>query len=413
MKRSIVRKIFGVSWRSVLTMVLLALLVTMLLSFSPIYDFSKNEPFSGPDIYNPYSSFDSSLGWKRANFHTHTKVPGLLNECKYWPCEVLKDYQRLGYDIVTFSNHNRLTFFPQDSCLRVNVYEHGYNLFKFHKLVFGSQSVWHYDHMLPFLASQRQWQIDRLSSQADFIQLNHPFRTWFTTRRIMESIGSYHIMELDSGVTIEQPYWDWALSSGHYSFGLANDDCHDSKRSSKIGVRCNFLNVANGNYEELRKCLLSGCYFSMRVPDFGNGDWDEKIERNKHLPSILSVNVNDDRIEICFSEKAQWIEAIGQDHRCLCKTTDSNQMEYILPHDEPYVRFTASFCSEVVIYTNVFARYDSKKSTTPYKESNHTLNLAWTIIYNFVIVSLAIVFLWMIFLLWRKNYNDSNCLKTH
>ena len=30
--------------------------------------------------------------------------------------------------------------------LAVNVYEHGYNLFKCHKLVFGSEKVWHWDN---------------------------------------------------------------------------------------------------------------------------------------------------------------------------------------------------------------------------------------------------------------------------
>jgi hypothetical protein len=31
-------------------------------------------------------------------------------------------------------------------------------------------------------------------------------------------------MELDTHVSTENEYWDWALSAGHYSFGVANDD---------------------------------------------------------------------------------------------------------------------------------------------------------------------------------------------
>ena len=397
-------RIVRLAGKLVLTLVLMVLFATMVLSLSPIYDFPEPKPFSGPDVFNPYENFNPAIGWKRANFHTHTRVSGPLNECRYWPKEVLEDYTRLGYDILTFSNHNLLTEHPSNPDLQVNVYEHGYNLFKFHKLVFGAESVWHFDHMLPLLASQRQWQIDHLASRADFIQLNHPLRTWFTTKHIMESVGSYRIIELDSGVTVDQLYWDWALSAGHYSFALANDDCHNSKRSSKIGVRCNFLNVESGRYEDLKKCLLSGCYYSMRVPDFGNGDWTKKIEGNRHLPSISSVKVEDDGIEICFCEAAKKIVATGQNHRCLCEVTDSNRVEYLLPKDEPYVRFTAFFPSGEVIYTNVFARFNRADSQTPYTKTEPMLNVPLTIIYNFTVVVVALLLLWSIFLLWKRSF---------
>ena len=53
-------------------------------------------------------------------------------------------------------------------------------------------------------------------------------------------------MELDSGKSTENEYWDWALSAGHYSFGLANDDLHYPDKSSRIAVRCNFLMLSVG-----------------------------------------------------------------------------------------------------------------------------------------------------------------------
>ena len=64
---SIVGKILG-------TVVLLFVLLVLVTDFSPIYRFRGPQPFSGPDIFNPYASLDSTLGWKRANFHTHTRV---------------------------------------------------------------------------------------------------------------------------------------------------------------------------------------------------------------------------------------------------------------------------------------------------------------------------------------------------
>ena len=153
-------------------------------------------------------------------------MKGILNECEYWPDETDAAYRKFGYDIVTFSNHNELTVHPYDPLLQVNVYEHGYNLFKYHKLVFGCSDVNLFDHLVPLFASQKQFQLDLLGKESDFIQMNHPLRTIGTSKDHMRKLGGYRIMELDSGKSKENEYWDWALSAGHYSFGLANDDLH-------------------------------------------------------------------------------------------------------------------------------------------------------------------------------------------
>ena len=114
---------------SVLVLLFLGVLVT---SVSPIYDFREPRPFSGPDIFDPYRDLDTANCWKRANFHTHTRVKGPFppNECELWPDETYAEYERFGYDIVTFSNHNEITCHPFDSTLQVNVYEQGYSPFK-------------------------------------------------------------------------------------------------------------------------------------------------------------------------------------------------------------------------------------------------------------------------------------------
>ncbi len=123
-----IRKSLIFTVKAITAIILFALCIILLLSISPIYNFEEPRPFSGKDIYNPYAALDTTLGWKRANFHTHTKVNGILNECDYWPAQVDSFYRTFGYDIVTFSNHNELTAHPYDSSLQVNVYEHGYNL---------------------------------------------------------------------------------------------------------------------------------------------------------------------------------------------------------------------------------------------------------------------------------------------
>ena len=109
----ILRKTLIILLKTVASVVLIAIMAIFATSVSPVYTFDEPSPFTGSDIYNPYRNLDTALCWKRANFHTHTRVEGIMNECDYWPDEVLKRYEALGYDIVTFSNHNEQTTHPK------------------------------------------------------------------------------------------------------------------------------------------------------------------------------------------------------------------------------------------------------------------------------------------------------------
>lgn len=387
-------------------LLLLVCLAFSVTSLSPIYRFGSPAPFSGPDIFNPYRNLDTAYCWKRANFHTHTRVKGIFNECDYWPGEVHDALAALGYDIVTFSNHNELTEHPSDPELQVNVYEHGYNVCKYHKLVFGSDKVNRFDNLLPLLASQKQFQLDLLGKDSDFIQMNHPFRTAGTCQEHMEKLTGYEIMELDSGRTLEQEYWDWALSAGHYSFGLANDDLHYPDRSAYIAVRCNFLCTPSARYEDIRHTLLDGCYYSMSLPDFGNGDWDVKYEKNASLPFVKDIGLRDSTIYISLSEPAEKIKVTGQDHACLELAAGCDYMEYTMKAGDPYARFTVFFPDGVVIYSNPFARYDASVSDSPYVETPHEVNILLTVLFNLAVLAVSAFFVWLIILTIRKNDKD-------
>ena len=130
---SIIKQILRRFIKAVASILLILIIAVAATSISPIYDFEEARSFEGAEIYNPYKSFDAAKLWKRANFHTHTRVEGILNECDYWPNEVLEAYDSLGYDIVTFSNHNKKTTHPKGAEYQSNGYEHGYNLLKYHK----------------------------------------------------------------------------------------------------------------------------------------------------------------------------------------------------------------------------------------------------------------------------------------
>ena len=377
---------------SVLVLLFLAVLVT---SVSPIYDFREPRPFSGPDIFNPYRNLDTANCWKRANLHTHTRVKGPFppNECEEWPDETYAEYARFGYDIVT----------PFDSTLQVNVYEQGYSPFKFHKLVFGGDRVVHYDPLLPLLASQKQFELDRLAKHSDFIQINHPYRTVGMSRSHMEALSGYEITELDTGISTENEYWDWALSAGHYSFGLANDDFHHIDNSVNIAVRCNFLCTPSGRYEDLKKTLLGGGFYAMRVPDYGHGDWDVKYAKNRSLPFVKSIGLRGDTVHMTVSETADSIRVTGQDHRTLVLVEQCDSIAYRMRPEDAYARLTAYFPEGEVIYSNPFARYDAALADSPFDDTPQRVSIVWTLLYNLLLLVLfgETVRLWLKYLLKR------------
>ena len=381
------RKILIFITKTVASVVMIALTAVFATSVSFVYTFSSPSPFEGPDIYNPYRNIDTAYCWQRANFHTHTRVDGLMNECEFWPDEVLEAYRDFEYDIVTFSNHNRLTSHPHDTLLHVDLYEHGYNISKYHKNVFGCSKVNRFDHLLPLFGFQKQFQLDLLLKGCDFIQLNHPLRTRGTSKELMEKLSGYRLIELDSGRSTENEYWDWALSAGIYSFGTANDDLHYPDRSSRIAVRSNFLCTPSPRYEDLKRTLLEGCFYAMRTPDYGDGDWSIKYKENENLPCVTGIRLECDTIFFSVSEKADSIKVIGQDHRTLSIEKGTDGLKYTMHPDDRYARITAYFEDGEVIYMNPFARYDSSVSADPFTGPTHAVNIFLTILYNLLVAA--------------------------
>ena len=399
------RRLLHILYTAVASLFLLLLMAVWVTSMSPIYSFRAPQPFSGPDIFNPYSALDTVQGWKRANFHTHTRVKGPFppNECEAWPQETYDTYKKLGYDIVTFSNHNELTTHPFDPLQQVNVYEQGYSPFKFHKLVFGSPGVTHWDPLLPILTSQMQFELDYLGRSSDFIQINHPYRTIGLTETDMKALSGYEIMELDTHVSTQNEYWDQALSAGHYSFGLANDDLHHARNAERIAIRCNFLCTPSARYEDIKNTLLGGCYYAMRVPNYGDGDWEEKIEKNQNLPAVSTIGVAGDTLYMALTARADSIRVNGQNHAMLLLARDTDRIEYVLGADEPFARFTAYFPGGEVLYTNPFARYDASVAANPFNNAPQKVNVLLTVLFNLLVLALMAGTGYLLMKLYKKK----------
>lgn len=396
-------KIIRITLKSLVTIVLVAISIVISTCFSPIYDFAEPHPFSGPDIYNPYSSLDTTHCWKRANLHTHTRVEDILNECDFSADSTYQIYKSFGYDIIGFTNHNELTKHPIDKCLQMNIYEHGYNALNYHIMAYGAESVWHYDILFPLFASQKQHLLYELSEDADIVQINHPQRIRLFDYADLEKIGGYILMELTSAEEeIENEFWDVALSAGHYSHGIMNDDLHYPDRPEKIAIRCSFICTPADDYATVRDRLLEGCFYSMSVPNYGDGDWNEKYARNTQLPTIQSIGLRDSTIYIALSAPADSIKFVGSNHRTLHTAYSATSAEYTMLPADPYARIMAFYNDGAVIYSNAFARYDSTTQESPYRGDMYNINTPLTILFNIGVALCLGMMLTLIYIILRR-----------
>ena len=380
-------KIFRTIGRLLISLAFVVLIAILATSFSAIYKFVEPTPFSGNDIFNPYADFDPSIAWKRTTLHTHTRVEGPLNECDYTAEETFDKYLDYGYDIVGISNHNEITKHP-DSKQDIGIYEHGYNLRNFHKLVIGAKRVNRFDALYPILSSQAQFQLDMLKEESKVLQLNHPSRSALLDSARITQIGGYDIMEL-SGVNayLENKHWDWALSAGRYSFALLNDDLHYPDRSSRFAVRCSFLGTEQSTTEHIIATLKSGNFYSVRLPDYGNGDWEVKHAKNQTLPAIENIGVQGNTIYLKLSQTPEQIRVIGQNHTLLKRVIKSDTISYCMRACDPYARFVVSYPDSLIIMTNAFARYDKESMSSPADRVLHTTNNIATVGYNICVAA--------------------------
>lgn len=384
------KKILSLIWRIPVGALLTVLGIIVVSNVSPIYRFEEGKAFEGAQIYDPYADVDTATVWTRANFHTHTHATNWINECELYPDSVRVFYDRLGYDLVTFSNHMELTADPRGTDGQVWVYEHGYNFAKHHNLVFGpKKGVSYYDAFLPVLTSQKQFKMDVLRKNADFIFFNHPDRTNFTDDRDMSRLTGYRLVEADCGFDEWDTVchkWDVALSSGHYVPSAISDDLHFPRNTQRIGRRCSFLNTASDRYDDVRECLLKGDFYTAHIPDFGEGDWEVKIKASHELPSVVRIGLQGETPFMKVSRNAAELQAIGQGGEIVKSLRDTCAIDYAFLPGDSYIRYVARFEDGTVLYSNPFARWDGNNGVTPYREFAHPVNWLLTILYNLAVL---------------------------
>ena len=92
----------------------------------------------------------------------------------------------------------------------------------------------------------------------------------------------------------------------------------------------------------------------------------------------------------------------GSGHSTLAAVRGSSVLEYKMEERDAYARLTAYFPDGEVIYTNPFARYDASLADSPYCESEHTVNVLLTILFNLLVLALSAAVAFLIYKIVKK-----------
>ena len=374
---------------------IITLLTTCLYVQCDIYKFHPSTSFVGKYLYNPYSD-DTSALWIKANFHAHSIAWNHLTNGHQTPAEIEDVYRKLGYDVACISNYEHVTAVQTKQVKSLSIYEHGYNISKTHQLVFEPAKVTFFD--LPFLqtASMKQSVINTLSLNSSCVALAHPFLRNGYSDEDLKKLSGYNLLEVLNHSGNSSGKWDVILSAGKPVWCIGDDDMHDARKSSEVGVCWTMINSINKN-ESIVDALKKGNAYSVCGR---KGVAENALKR---------LAVNGDTMHVKLLYKANEIRLIGQ-HGILKHTVNnSDSAMYIFKPGDTYIR------AEIIndnskLYLNPVVR--SNNNQVPSNSCTASINTIATFFYRMLVLFLCVTILMLLYnkslrkMLYLRKGND-------
>jgi hypothetical protein len=344
-----------------------------------IYDFSQPTSFSGKSWYNPYRNWDSE-NLLKANFHAHAKAWGGVTNGGNTQKELENFYRNLHYGVAATSNYHSPQKPISKQLADFRVYEHGYNIFKSHKLALGVQKAIFLD--FPFFqnTSHKQLIINKILNIGGLVAIAHPNFHDGHSKEDLKKLRGYQFIEIRSRYANAVDYWDSALQSGHAVWCLANDDTHDLAKE-KAGRFFNQLSLSSIN--DIRETLKSGQFVSV------------VSEEGMSLPVLKKITVNENKLDYEFSELTDTLFLVENGERIILPEAKGS---ILLKQTTNYIRFEAKN-NDGILYTNPIFR-NASETKLP-KVSLPTLNLFKTLLYKASIILISIALLLLVLKLRR------------
>src|SRR6266540_3695904 len=339
----------------ILFLTLIIILTASLYLQASIYRFKKPASFSGDSLYNPYKNISGN--WIKANFHAHSIAWGHLTNGHQTPFEIENVYSKMGYQVACVSNYENVAYCKNANIKSLPVYEHGYNIFKTHQLVFKPEKVSFFD--LPFLqtTSMKQSVLKVLSDEGACIAIAHPLlRNGYTDQELKKLTG-YNLLEVLNHSANSAKKWDVVLSSGKPVWCMGNGDMIDQLKNGNAYGACG----KNGVVEN----------------------------------ALRDLTVSGDTIRLLLAKNAEQIKLIGQNGVMKKVIKNADSAKYVFKTNDTYIR------AEIInkdgrLYLNPVIRYNGKQ--TPSNISTASVNIIGTFFYRLSIILLCSGFLFLLYI---------------
>lgn len=286
---------------------------------------------------NPYKN--SALNWLKGAMHLHSTNSDGSNT----PEEVIKDYERLNFDFIAFTDHNTVQpkeiFDAETKMVVINGCEYRGAKWK------GELGVIGCERPLPYGKLTVQEYINKAVKPNTFVTYNHPdwgMNHWSAYEMFMyEGPNALEIFngvgdEL-GGMAVSTNAWDQVLTAGRKLWGIATDDAHHPCQRNNGWVMVN----AEKNKESIVTALKNGNFYS------STGVIIDNICLDGDVLKVTSKNAH----------TIQFITKSG----IISKEITSAEAEYKIKEEDVYVRIELYGDNLQKAYTNpIFI--ESKKS---------------------------------------------------
>jgi hypothetical protein len=369
---------------------LLVIFTVLILSYSQtvIYDFPPPKPFAGSHWYSPYEDLPADRF--RINLHGHSRAWGGLTNGADTPEALQRAYADSGYTVAGLSNYHKISPpTPGLDLVDIPLYEHGYNVFKSHRLAIDAHDVSWFDYPLFQWTSHRQHLIDDVKKTASLVCVNHPKVRNGHPKSDLRLLTGYDLMEVRTAYGWFAEWWDTALSAGRPVFLLVNDDTHLVARQSfwawtvVYGKSRDKAGILDG--------LSSGAAIGVSCEKWARCD-----------VYLDSLTVKGDRLQAFFSDTLEHIQVTGQDGRQLTESFNTDRIAYTLQDNDPYARVSGSRAGQV-IWLNPVIRYNGQDLKEQYNMSAQRNNLLTFLVRIAVVVLSLALFWWILILLGVKR----------
>jgi hypothetical protein len=372
--------------------ILLVLAASFQYLYCPVYIFPEPKPFSGDKIYNPYADMDST-GWKKANFHLHTrKWGGLTNGHNTTDQEADTTYRFLHYDIIGISDYQSINYYREKEADFIPTYEHGYMVMKNHQNVMGAKKVSWLDYPFPQTLSNKQYIIDRLKEDPSaFVAIAHPKMRNSYPPNDFRFLSDYDCIEVFDRIIYSVPHWDTALSTGHPAFATSVDDNHDIEDVTEVAMNYTLVNAESVKSDAVLSALKRGRMIAVEMYKPDQLDFAKKHLHSLHFPIINKISFENNHLIISSNDSISYIDYIGQNGVIKQTIKATKEAVYDFKPEDTYIRTDIHFPDSTIYHLNPVFRYSGTAFEAPKPIIDETSTMIHRILFYISLLALLYI----------------------